>query len=103
MPFRSAYKITGEIVAYCIQNGKSLNALTIEEYKGFTELFEGDIYAAIDLKTCVMSRKSEGGPAPESVMAQIAKMQGQLYQNTKLRIPIIKIRGHKMTKRERTC
>ncbi|HOL61419.1 MAG TPA: argininosuccinate lyase [Clostridia bacterium] len=78
LPFRSAYKITGEIVAYCIQNGKSLNALTIEEYKGFTELFEGDIYAAIDLKTCVMSRKSEGGPAPESVMAQIAKCRAAL-------------------------
>ena len=49
LPFREAYKITGEIVAYCIEKEKTLEDLLIEEYQQFNSNFDKDIYDAIDL------------------------------------------------------
>ncbi len=72
LPFRSAYKISGGIVAYCIANGKVLETMTLEEYKGFDEHFEADVFEAIDLNTCVSLRISEGGTSVRSVEKQIA-------------------------------
>lgn len=71
IPFRDAYKITGEIVRLCIENNLTLETIPIEKYKEFSNKFENDIFEAINLETCVMQRKVEGGPAPESVKAQI--------------------------------
>lgn len=70
-PFRDAYKITGEIVRLCIENNLTLETLPIEKYKEFSSKFEIDIFEAINLETCVMQRKVEGGPAPEAVKSQI--------------------------------
>lgn len=78
MPFRDAYKITGKLVAQCIDTGMTLETLPIEEYKKMSELFGEDVYKAISLETCVGERKSEGGPAPESVMKQIELTRKQL-------------------------
>ncbi|MDE6677492.1 MAG: argininosuccinate lyase [Ruminococcus sp.] len=72
MPFRDAYKITGTLVAQCIEKGLTLETLPIEDYKAMTELFDNDVYQAINLETCVRERKSEGGPSPEAVKEQIA-------------------------------
>lgn len=72
MPFRDAYKITGTLVALCIENGLTLETLPIEEYTAMTDLFTDDVYEAISLDTCVKERKSEGGPSPDAVREQIA-------------------------------
>ncbi len=69
--FRDAYKITGRLVAECIDKGLTLETLPLESYRELSELFEDDIYTAISLETCVRERKSFGGPAPESVIKQI--------------------------------
>ncbi len=71
LPFRSAYKICGNIVGDCIKNGKVLETLTIEEYKSYSELFEDDLYEQISLENCVSKRISEGGTSPKSVEEQI--------------------------------
>ena len=71
MPFRDAYHISGSIVAKCIEAGKTLDELTHEELKKFSELFDKDVFHDIDLKTCVGKRISAGGTGPESVRAQI--------------------------------
>ena len=71
MPFRTAYKITGGLVALCISKNTTLENLPLEDYKQQSELFDDDVYAAISLDTCVKERKSFGGPSPESVLAQI--------------------------------
>ena len=71
MPFRDAYKITGTLVALCIEKNTTLEQLPIEEYKKLCGTFEEDVYEAIKLETCVNMRKAEGGPAPESVKRQI--------------------------------
>ena len=72
IPFRSAYKITGEIVAECIAKGTVLDALTLDEYKAHSEIFEEDLYGEISLEACVAKRISEGGTSVSSVEAQIA-------------------------------
>ncbi|MBP5467018.1 MAG: argininosuccinate lyase [Clostridia bacterium] len=70
-PFRSAYKICGEIVGYCIEKGKMLETLSLEEYKTFSDLFDGDLYQAIDIENCVNKRISAGGTSVASVEKQI--------------------------------
>ena len=70
-PFRTAYKIVGEIVAYCIDNGLILETVPMEKYKEFDESFNGDLYNEISLKTCVEKRISAGGTGEKSVEKQI--------------------------------
>ena len=72
LPFRTAYKISGQIVAECTKTGKVLETLGLEEYKAFCPLIENDVYAAVDLDSCVEKRKSEGGTCVSSVESQIA-------------------------------
>ena len=72
LPFRDAYKITGQIIAYCIDNDKTLETLSLDEYKSFSPIFESGVYGAVDLMNCVNGRKVTGGPAAESVKKQIA-------------------------------
>jgi len=71
IPFRDAYCITGQLVNRCIELGATLDQLSIEEYRAFSPVFDEDIYQAIDLLACVRLRKIPGGPAPETVAAQI--------------------------------
>ena len=71
IPFRKAYKITGSIVSNCIDNNLTLDELKIEDYKKFSNLFENDIYKAIDLKECINNRKSFGSPKPLLVKKHI--------------------------------
>ena len=71
LPFRSAYKISGQLVALCIQQGTVLEDLPLETYKNFSDLFEEDLYQDIDLVTCVEKRISEGGTSIISVKQQI--------------------------------
>ncbi|MBP5580765.1 MAG: argininosuccinate lyase, partial [Ruminococcus sp.] len=78
LPFRSAYKITGTLVARCIELDTTLEELALDEYKKLSELFDEDVYKAISLDTCVMQRNVDGGPAPEAVAKQIEKLKAKL-------------------------
>ena len=71
LPFRSAYKISGQIVARCISEGMVLETVPLEVYKEYSELFDTDLYADIDLTACVEKRISVGGTSIASVEAQI--------------------------------
>ena len=71
MPFRSAYKTVGQIVAFCIDNGLVLENMTLDQYKQFDDTFENDLYGEISLETCVKKRISAGSTGPESVNFQI--------------------------------
>ena len=81
MPFRDAYKITGTLVARCIELGVTLETLPMDEYKKLSDTFGEDVYDAISLDTCVNERKSRGGPAPESVKAQIEYVLSKINEN----------------------
>ena len=78
MPFRSAYKISGQIVAQCICEGLVLETLPLSEYQKYSDLFAEDLYQDIDLLTCVEKRISEGGTSLASVEAQIAYVKENL-------------------------
>ena len=71
LPFRDAYTIVGRLVNHCIETGETLETLPLEEYKKLSPTFEQDVYEAIKLETCVANRKVPGGPARESVEAQM--------------------------------
>lgn len=71
LPFRDAYKATGELVALCIDRGTTLEELPLEEYKKICDLFDDGIYTAINLEKCVNDRLVIGGPSKSSVDIQI--------------------------------
>ena len=71
LPFRDAYKVSGRLIAYCIDNDKTLETLTLDEYKQFSPIFDQGVYEAVDLMNCVNGRKVTGGPASEAVRKQL--------------------------------
>ena len=80
LPFRDAYKITGQLVAFCIDRNQTLETLFIQDYKSFSPLFSDDIYDAISLDRCVRERKVLGGPAPSAVLFQIEQAKKVLQK-----------------------
>ena len=76
LPFRDAYKATGELVARCIELGTDLENLPMEESKKVCDLFNDEVYNAISLERCTDDRKAYGGPARENVKYQ-AELLGE--------------------------
>ncbi len=67
VPFRDAHGIIGQLVLYCIEKNCSIDSLSLEELKAISPVFEGDIYEAISLKTCVEKRLTVGAPGPKAM------------------------------------
>ena len=78
MPFRNAYKIAGRLVNHCMEKGLVLETLPMEAYRAESEQFDETLYQAIDLKTCMEKRISEGGTSVSSVEKQIATVRSIL-------------------------
>lgn len=74
MPFRDAHKVIGEIVLDCIDKNCSIDDLTVEQLKKFSDLFEADVYDEISLETCVSKRLTIGAPGPEA-MKQVIEIE----------------------------
>ena len=83
MPFRDAYTVTGHLVAACTAQGKTLEELTLEELKAVSDLFEEDVYEAINLENCMALRKSYGGPAVSETTRQIEAIEAFVKAHTK--------------------
>ena len=83
VPFRSAYKISGQLVAYCIENNTVLESLPLEKFREYSDVFDSDVYDDISLETCVGKRISFGGTSVSSVEAQIASVRAYLAQHKK--------------------
>ena len=78
VPFRDAYTAVGKLVKTCIASGKTLETLSLEEYRQASDAFEADVFEAISLENCVALRRVPGGPAPECVEAQIEDVRAFL-------------------------
>ncbi len=78
MPFREAYKISGQLVALCVSKGITLNQLELQEYKKMSDLFEDDVYETIDMLTCLNKRTSEGAPSKSAVEKQLSIVESFL-------------------------
>ena len=71
IPFRTAHEIIGKMVLYCINNGKAIEDLSMEEFRKFSGKIGEDVYGEISLEKCVSGRKLPGGPAAESVRVSV--------------------------------
>lgn len=80
LPFRDAYKVVGELVAYAIDHDQTLEGLTLEEYQKMNACFDESIYEAINLENCVQARNVIGGPSPEAVKKRIEEVQAFLKE-----------------------
>lgn len=80
LPFRTAYKISGQIVAFCQKNDLVLETMTLADYRSFSDLFGEDVFDAIDLDACVRRRVSEGGTSVSSVEKQIAWLKSEILK-----------------------
>jgi len=67
VPFRTAHSIVGEAVAWCVDNGRELHELSIDELRRFSPLIGADVLSYIAVEGSVRSRKVPGGTAPEAV------------------------------------
>ena len=76
VPFRTAYKLTGRLVADCVERGAALEDLTLEEFRAYSPVFESDLYDAISLEKCVERRTSAGGASPVNIAAQLDYLRG---------------------------
>ena len=83
MPFRDAYTVTGHLVAACTQQGKTLEELTLDELKAVSQLFDEDVYEAINLENCMALRNSYGGPAVSETTRQIGAIEAFVKAHTK--------------------
>ncbi|MGE4483763.1 MAG: argininosuccinate lyase [Oscillospiraceae bacterium] len=81
LPFRDAYTVTGRLVNYCLSHDKTLETLTLDEYREFSDIFDEGVYKAIDLETCVNLRSVPGGPAYTMVEAQMASIKSFITQH----------------------
>ncbi len=81
VPFRDAYRITGELVARCIQLGETLETLPLAEYQALCPLFDEGVYSAIDLDRCVAGRTAVGGPAPDNVRREARRVLDELEES----------------------
>ena len=80
VPFRDAYKLTGSMVAWCIEHNTVLESLSLEQFKSFSPIFEEDVFEAIDLVNCCEGRSSQGGPSKKSVEGQIAAARAKVQE-----------------------
>jgi argininosuccinate lyase len=82
LPFRDAYTVVGKLVNHCIEAGKTLETLEIEEYRKMSPVFDTDVYSAIALDTCVEMRNVPGGPAKVRVEAQMSYIREFLRERS---------------------
>lgn len=80
VPFRDAHAAVGGLVIYCINNGKTLKTLSLEEYRRFGD-FDEDIYAAIEPETAILRRKADGAPSPDAMKKEIADIRRRISAN----------------------
>ena len=80
VPFRDAHSIIGHLVLTCIEKGKAIDEMSIEELKEISDVFEPDVYDAISLKTCVEKRLTIGAPSKTSMKQAIAAYEAYLKE-----------------------
>ncbi len=84
LPFRKAHKLVGEMVRFCIEHNKRFEDLSLDEFKGFSPLFEEDVLGMIDLEEAVRRRRSKGGTSPEAVKETLARVKEEIRHEKKV-------------------
>ena len=82
LPFREAHAVVGKAVHYCIEQGKVLQQLTLDELQSISPLFAEDIHHFLDIETCVNQRNTYNGTSPASVKRQCEAGRGAIASET---------------------
>ncbi|MEO5357470.1 MAG: argininosuccinate lyase [Nitrospirae bacterium YQR-1] len=75
VPFREAHEITGNIVKYCIENSKTMEKITLDVFKSFSNNIEEDVYECLELLAAVNNKNSYGGTSTAEVQRQIVRFK----------------------------
>ena len=75
IPFRDAHSIIGGLVVYCINNKKTLQTLSIDEYRSFSDFFASDIFDVIQAENAIEKRQATGGPSTKAMLKEIEKIE----------------------------
>jgi argininosuccinate lyase len=78
VPFRLAHQTVGKIVRYCLEHGKDLGEMALDEFRGFSKAISEDVFGVLDLKKSVDSRRSAGGTSSQRVREAIALAEKEL-------------------------
>ena len=78
LPFRQAHEVVGKTVRYCVETGKDIPDLSLEEFRRFSPLIEADIYDFVTLEASVNARTATGGTARSAVAGEIVRARQQL-------------------------
>ncbi len=77
LPFRQAHEVVGKTVRYCIEHGKDIPELRLDEFRQFSDLIDADIYDYVTLDASVNARRATGGTAREAVEREIARARAE--------------------------
>lgn len=80
VPFRDSHHIVGETVVYAIGQHKALEALSLKEFKQFSDVIEQDVYEILSLQSCLDKRCAKGGVSPLRIAEAIADAKIRLNQ-----------------------
>jgi len=78
LPFRNAHEVVGKTVRYCIETGKDIPELSLEEFRSFSVDIDADIFDFVTLEASVNARKATGGTATEAVQREIELIRQNL-------------------------
>jgi argininosuccinate lyase len=78
LPFRQAHEVVGKTVRYCVETGRDIPELTLEEFRQFSKKIDDDIFAAVTLEASVNARQATGGTARIAVAGEIARARAAL-------------------------
>lgn len=76
--FRDAHEIVGKAVAYGVQAGKDLSAMSLAELQQFSETIQEDVFTVLSLEGSVNARNHIGGTAPNQVIAAVQRARQRL-------------------------
>ncbi|PYM48561.1 MAG: argininosuccinate lyase [Candidatus Rokuibacteriota bacterium] len=72
LPFRQAHEVVGRLVRYALDEGKTLEDLTLPEFRRFSPLIDDDVKDAITVEASLRARAVTGGTAPAAVRRTLA-------------------------------
>ena len=81
LPFRQAHGVVGRIVADCVAHGVTLQQLTTDELRSYSELFDDDAHEALDIDEIVRRRTTYGGTGHDAVRVQLGEAKAAFEAN----------------------
>jgi argininosuccinate lyase len=71
MPFRTAHEVVGAMVRRLVAEGRDFSSLTLQEWRGFSELFDDSIRESVTPQASVRARRTPQSTHPDAVAAAL--------------------------------